>query len=283
MMNQSEALRLTEAYQQFEAGECIKAVKGLREFADRVDDPWTKAELLYHQVVFLAQMDDAVQARSCFNELTTAVGLVLPEAVPDTSDDTPSANLAVMVRYAELKTLLAERKQVQALQVLEDLVSRYPAQLSGPASEILNDIDLNHGFLLADAARWTEAKPFLERAHPPEVWKSVVCYYLGHAYFESREYERAKEKLMEALHLGLSGHWEGTAHYVLGLVEYHLGEMRAAKEQLELCVKTADPRYLGASRIWEWLETVSRALGLKADADKYRRLHVASQTNSKPH
>lgn len=282
-MNQFEALRVTEAYQQFEAGECVKAVRGLREFADRIDDPWTKAELLYHQVVFLAQMDDAVQARSCFTELRRAVGLLLPEAVLDTSDDTPPANLAVMVRYAELKTLLAERNEVQALQVLEDLVSRYPVQLSGPASEILDDIDLHHGFLLADAGRWRQAKPFLEKARPPEAWKSVVCYYLGHGYYESREYECAKEKLMEALHLGLSGHWEGRAHYVLGLVEYHLGDMRAAKEQLELCVKTADPRYLGASRIWEWLEAVSRALGLKADADKYRRLRVASETNSKPH
>jgi hypothetical protein len=68
-MNQSDALRVMEAYREFEAGECIKAVKGLREFADRIDDPWTKAELLYHQIVFLAQMDDAVHARSCFNEL----------------------------------------------------------------------------------------------------------------------------------------------------------------------------------------------------------------------
>jgi len=282
-MNQSEALRVTEAYRQFEAGECIKAVKGLREFADRIDDPWTKAELLYHQIIFLAQVDDAVHARSCFNELERAVGLLLPEVVLDTSDDTPPANLAVMVRYAEMKTLLAERSQVQALEVLEYLVSQYPAQLSGPGTEILNDIDLHHGFLLADAGRWRQAKPFLEKAHPPEAWKSVVCYYVGHCHYEFREYECAKQKLMEALHVGLSGDWEGGAHYVLGLVEYHLGEMKAAKEQFELCVKTADPRYLGASRIWEWLEAASRALGMEEDADKYRRLHAASETNSKPH
>lgn len=282
MMNQAGALRLTEAYQQFEAGECVKAVKGLREIADRIDDPWTKAELLYHQVVFLAQMHDAVHARSCFDELKRAVDLLLPEAVLDTSDDTPSANLAVMVRYAELKTLLAERNQVQALEALEDLVSRYPAQLSGPAFEILADIDLHHGFLLADAGRWREAKPFLEKARPPEAWKSYVCYYLGHCHYEFGEYERAKQKLIEALSLGLSGHWEGRAHYVLGLVEYHLGEMKASKEQLELCVKTADPRYLGASRIWEWLEAASRALGLEADVNKYRRLRVAREMNSKP-
>jgi hypothetical protein len=129
-MNQSEELRVKEAYQQFEAGECIKAVKGLREFADRIADPWTKAVFLYHQVVFLAQMDSAGEARSCFNELKSAVGLLLLEVVLDTSDDTPPANLAVMVRYAELKTLLAERNQVQALEVLEDLVSQYPVQLS---------------------------------------------------------------------------------------------------------------------------------------------------------
>src|ERR1700733_3127254 len=135
-MNQSDALRVMEAYREFEAGECIKAVKGLREFADRIDDPWTKAELLYHQIVFLAQMDDAVHARSCFNELKTAVGFLLRDLVLDTSDDTPPANLAVMVRYAELKTLLAERNEGQALRYrktwslgillnFRDLASRY--------------------------------------------------------------------------------------------------------------------------------------------------------------
>ena len=217
------------------------------------------------------------------HQTALSLPVVLPEAVLDTSDDTRPANLVVMVRYAELKTLLAERNQVQALEVLEDLVSRYPAQLSGPGFEILKDIDLHHGFLLADAGRWREARPFLEKADAPEAWKSVVCYYLGHCYYEYREYERAKQKLMEALHLGLSGHWEGRAHYVLGLVECHLGEMKAANEQFELCVKTADPRYLSASRIWEWLEAASRALGLEAEADKYHRLHAPSKTNSKSH
>ncbi len=282
MLNETQALGLREAYRAFETGKCVEAVRKLHDLAEGAVDPWAKAVLLYCQVVFLAQMGDAAQARSHFNELERAVDFLLPQVVPDTSDDTPPANLAVGIRYAELKTLLAERNQAQALQVLEDLISRYPKQLSGPASGVFHDIDLQHAFLLADAGRWEEAKPFLERACPPEEWKSVLCYYRGHCYCQFREYERAKQQLMEALHLGLNGHWEGRAHYILGIVEYYLAEMNAAKEQFELCVKTADPRYLGASRIWEWLEATSRALGQHEDAERYRKTGFDSPPSSRP-
>jgi len=99
--------------------------------------------------------------------------------------------------------------------------------------------------------------------HPPR------CYY------EDKEYERARGKLAEALNLGLDTPTEGRAHYVLGLVEYHLSDMRAAKREFELSVKTADPAYLGEG-IWGWLEATSHALGLQAEAENYRRLRAGS-------
>ena len=94
--------------------------------------------------------------------------------------------------------------------------------------------------------------------------------------FESSEYERARCKLVEALNLGLDTATEGRAHYVLGLVEYYLSDMKAAKREFELSVKTADPKYLG-EQIWEWLEVTSRALGLQGEAENYRKLKVDVQ------
>jgi tetratricopeptide (TPR) repeat protein len=147
---------------------------------------------------------------------------------------------------------------------------------------ISEEVQTYRGFLLADAGRWKEARAFLENASPPEAWKSVHCYYLGHCYYEFKEYERAKENLTEAISLGLTGHWQGRAHYVLGLVEYHLSDMRAAKSEFEECVKTAEPKYLGKTKIWDWLEATSRALGLYDEAEKYQQRRIITPPNSKP-
>jgi tetratricopeptide (TPR) repeat protein len=281
-MNQTESQSLSDIYQKFEAGDHVDALQQLRELSTKLDDPWEKAALIYHQALFLLEMNRVPEARQQLEEFKKSLAL-LGESPSDGYQDDGSHNLAVMVRYTELKTLIAERKQPEALEVLEDLVSRYPKQLSLPGlSAISEELQTDHGFLLADAGRWKEAKPFLENASPPEAWKSVHCYYLGHCYYEFKEYERAKKRLTEAIGLGLTGHWQGRARYVLGLVEYHLSDMRAAKSQFEECVKTADPMYLGETKIWDWLEATSRALGLYDDAEKYHQRRMITPSNSKP-
>ena len=104
----------------------------------------------------------------------------------------------------------------------------------------------------------------------------MACYYLGRCYYEFREYKNARGKLVEALDLGLGDAWQGAAHYVLGIVEYHLSDMEASKREFELCVKTADPAYLSKTKIWEWLETTSRALGQYDEAEKYQKIKNSS-------
>lgn len=281
-MNPTESQRLTDIYQKFEAGDHVDALRQLRELSTRVDDPWEKAALWYHEALFLVEMGQIPEARQRLEEFKKSLTL-LGELPPDGYQDDLSHNLAVMVRYTELKVLMAERKQPEALQVLEGLVSRFPKQLSIPGfTEVSEELKTYHGFLLADADRWEEAKPFLENASSPEAWRSVLCYYLGHCYYVFKDYERAQRKLTEALSLGLIGHWQGRARYILGLVEYHLSNMRAAKSQFEECVKTADPMYLGETKIWEWLEATSRALGLYDDAEKYHQRRMLNPFSSKP-
>jgi tetratricopeptide (TPR) repeat protein len=281
-MNQTESQRLTDIYHKFGAGDHADALEQLRELSKELDDPWERAALNDYEALLLVQMGQIPEARQRLEEFKKSLTL-LGELPPDGYQDDPSHNLAVMVPYTEFEVLLAERKQPEALQVLEDLVSRFPKQLSIPGfSTISEELETLHGFLLADAGRWEEAKPFLESASPPQAWKSVLCYYLGHCYYSFEDYERAKKKLTEAITLGLTGHWQGRARYVLGLVEYHLSNMRAAKSQFEECVKTADPVYLGETKIWEWLEATSRALGLRDDAERYRRRRMISPFDCKP-
>jgi tetratricopeptide (TPR) repeat protein len=227
---------LEKLYAKFEAGNRVEALEELRDLAQRLDDPSDRAVLLYHEILLLAEMDETSQARLLLEEFKgTVASLAGPP--PDAYQNDDPISLTVMAQYAEVKVLLAERNEPLALGALEELESRYPKYLSTPECwEIERDLQVQHGYLLGDAGRWREAKPFLENAFPPDAWKSVTCYYLGHCYYELHEYERAKVKLVEALDRGLVGQWEGKAHYVLGIVEYHLSDLKASKTQFELCV-----------------------------------------------
>lgn len=224
-------------------------------------------------------MHDASEARTCLVDLNRMLASVV--SLPSSRHD-PDVEIAPMiVRHAEIRVTNEEGKESAALKLIEDFVSRYPKQLSlSQFKTLTEEVTTLRGFLLGSAGRWKEARAFLETVTPPEAWKAQYCHYLGRCYYEDKEYERARSKLVEALSLGLDTPTEGEAHYVLGLVEYHLSDMRAAKREFELSVKTADPAYLGED-IWGWLETTSRALGLQAEAENYRKMKVDSLPKSK--
>ncbi|MGA8766109.1 MAG: hypothetical protein WB559_03740, partial [Candidatus Acidiferrales bacterium] len=212
-MNQTETQDLTEAYRKFEAGDHADGLQQLRDLSSRLDDPWDKAALLCHEALFLVEMSQIPEARQRLEAFKKALAS-LGEPPPDGDQDDLPHNLQVMVRYTELRVLIEERKQPQALEVLEDLISRYPKQLSIPDFRAISEeIETHHGFLLADADRWEEARPFLEEASSRELWKGVVCYYVGHCHYVFREYMSARDRLVELLNLGIEGRWESKARY----------------------------------------------------------------------
>ncbi len=277
-MTENEAA-LDEIWRTFATGNESQALQDLHHLANRVDDPWDKAWLKYQEIRLLVELHDASEARTCLENLNRMLASIL--SLPSSEHD-PDIEIAPMiVRHAEIRVTNEEGKGSEALKLIEDFVSRYSKQLSLPEFNTLADeVTTLRGFLLGSAGRWKEARAFLETVTPPEAWKAQYCHYLGRCYYEDKVYERARSKLVEALGLGLDTPTEGEAHYVLGLVEYHLSDMRAAKREFELSVKTADPAYLGED-IWAWLETTSQGLGLQAEAENYRRLRAGSPRKSK--
>lgn len=281
-MKDIETQRFNELYNRFEAGNRGEALQELRQLTDNVDDPWDKAELIYHEIMFLLEMGEIPQAKERLSGLAAAIASLSSVSPRDGYQLDVRISLPVMARYAELKVTIAEGKEAEALHILEDLASRYPKQLSTPSfSTIFDEIESQHGFLLADLDRWEEAKPILERASPPEMWKGVLSYYLGHCYYNDGDYQRAQGKLVEALKQGLPRRWEAKTRYVLGIVYYHFSDVQAAKNQFELCADMADPAYLRTTKIWEWLEATSRQLGLQEEADNYRKNRVDLLPGSK--
>jgi tetratricopeptide (TPR) repeat protein len=287
MMNEVDARRFNDVYSRFDAGDYAQALHGLRELAAGINDPWDKAELLYHEAIFLLEMGKVPEARQRVVGLDKALASLV-KSPSDGDEFDVGTSLPVMARHADLKVTIKEGKTQEALRILEDLLTRYPKQLSLPQFQTMSEeVKTLRGLLLGDLGRWEEARPFLEEASPPEVWKSFHRYYLGQSYYELGKYQLAREKLGEALILGLPNSWTSRAHYLLGLVEYNLSEMKAAKREFELSVKTADTEdseksNLKMAKTWAYLEATSRALGLQAEAENYRRLRTESLPTSKP-
>lgn len=131
---------------------------------------------------------------------------------------------------------------------------------------------IRRAFILADLGRWKEALPILEAVRSPQEYKEGVAYYLGHCYLAGDDYERAQEKLTEALKLGgLPIRLEYRAHFELGTTYYHLKDYEKAKHELEKAAEQADAVYIRESNIWKWLEMTCRVLRRDAEADLYAR------------
>ena len=140
--------------------------------------------------------------------------------------------MAMCAHYVELLVDMEEGNEQAALQMTQDFDSHHSAIAATPEFRGLREeVATLRGILLGNVDSWKEAKHVLERTTPPESYKSLHSFYLGRCYYQDKEYSRARIKLAEALAGGLDGPMEGQAHYLLGLVEYYLSEMNAAKEQ----------------------------------------------------
>lgn len=276
IMNPTNARRFDGAYKKYEDGNCSQALQELRELAKDLSNPWEKAEVDAHEVIFLVEMDEITAARQRVEELNKTVGSLISKPVDGYEYDL-EISLPVMARYLEIRVAAAERRAHEALSLLDELVSRYPKQLSIPEfRDISHQLRSLRGFLLGDLGRWEEAEPQLESASPPDKWRSTYCYYLGRCEFELKKYRKAKEKFREAISLGLTSPLENEAHYTLGITEYYLSDMRAAKYQFEFCAKAADKREIDMARLWEWLEATSMALGQLDEGENYHKLMIDS-------
>ena len=281
-MNPTEVRRFREVYSKYTSGNYLKALQGFQELANESTDPWDIAELHCHEVVCLVEMNAEIfAARQRLEDLKKEVASLI-ESPSDGYGHDWHTGLPVMAQYAEIRVVMGEEKTDEALRLLDGLESRYPKQLSIPEFRLLSqELGLLRGILLSDLGRWEEAQAplesalaFIESTEIPKIWTRVRNYYLGRCYYELRKYQPAKQQLLEALNRNLSKSWENQAHYTLGLVEYHLSNMKAAKREFELCARTADEEYTDFANLWAWLEATSKALGEFDEAEKYHRLMI---------
>jgi tetratricopeptide (TPR) repeat protein len=271
MMTADQTRLFEQACAIWEAGERTAAVRLVREVSETVADAEDRAGLLYHEVIWLLALPDLRRARAQLDVFKVLVRSIT--TVPSDSDQlSPGVTLTVMACFAEAKVLIDEGRGIEALRIFEDLESQYPNQISlPPFDDIRSQMPILRGMILANLNKWSDARPLLEKSPSPPGWEGLVAYYLGHLYYESNEFPASRQKLREAIGLHMERKWESRAHYILGLTEYQLSNMIGAKKEFELCAGMADPEYLETTNIWNYLESVSEALGEYVDAKEWRK------------
>lgn len=276
-MNDNDKLRFDQLYEKLEACPRVETLQELRDFASTLDDAWDRAELIYHEVLFLLDMEMPLEARQRVGDLGRAIA-ALTEPPSDSYEIDVQINLPVMARYAEARVAFDAGKQTEALRLVTELASTYPKQLSVPEFATIRDVTRTmEGILLAESGHWARARETLEGTNPPDAWRSVHLAYLGQCYYRSREYERAKGSLCEALVHKTTRDWEGKIRFVLGLTELRLSNKESALQQFELSAQMVDAEYLRTAKILEWLEVTSSDLGLFDEAERYRKLRTDSE------
>lgn len=270
-MTNLQLKRFNDASEKYEAGEQREALKELEGLIGELTEPEDRAGPLYHKTIWLLDQGDLGAARNAMEEMKTAVA-ALGDPPPDTDQVTEIVSLNVMVLDAEAEVLVEEGKGRAALPLIQTMHGRYPKYLLLPEfTEVFQRSRGREGFILTGADRWKEAIPLLEGTPFPDGLSGEAADNLAYCYYKAGNYVGAREQALKALSAAGAPRRIAATHYTLALSEYHLGNMRAAKEHLELCAKIATPEYLGKTQVWQALEATSRALGLTAEADEYHK------------
>ena len=102
--------------------------------------------------------------------------------------------------------------------------------------------------------------------------KSNTLSNLGLSYSQLKNFEAAKDCLLEAIKIGVTKEWEGEVHCRLGIAYAHLNLFREAKRELKVCEDRASEYQIPVDTIYAWLSRICRALGEKAESERYARL-----------
>jgi tetratricopeptide (TPR) repeat protein len=262
--------QLLNACRMRDEGKFSAALEEFLRIAETTEDRINKAGVLVYASTTLKLLERYDDARRQLGAARTVAEEYLS---PNSSVDERTIYLEVYLDFELADIYRFEGKKEEALAGFDAMIKKHAQRLSEPRfREIRESIEACRAFILADLGRWREAMPILEKARSFTEYKEGNAFYLGHCYLSALDYNRAEEKLSEALRLGLPKNLEYRAHCELGMTYYQLHEYAQAKHELEKCVEMADTSYLRDGIIWKYLEAACRSLGLKDEARHYANL-----------
>ncbi len=276
VMTETQEQRLLRAGDLREAGRLREALQEYRGLAETITDTLDRGGVLLNEIACLREAGKIGLAKERLRELKELVSETRGAAAD--TEDGRRVFLAVTIKFEEAESLLVEGKEKEGLSKLDELLIQYSKHLRVADNRPLYEsVQTRRGFLLANLRRCAEAKPILEEACSFENHRGSIHYYLGHCYCALGEMQPAKDKLIEALNLGMPEDLEYRAHCTLGMVYYKLEAYARAKEEFEICAQNADEAYIREADLWKWLAGACRWLGLTSDAERYAKLAKAAK------
>jgi tetratricopeptide (TPR) repeat protein len=263
--------RLLKACELVDKGKYSEAHNEFIQLAEDTPDPVEKAWPLIYAANTLQTLGEQEAATVQLNAARTLLERHRP-SISARDEKFAAAECFLDFEDANLIWLRGGNKEA-ALDRFDAALKKHRLALEDPRSRTLHEaFQIRRAFILADLGRWQEALPILEGIKSPQEYTEGIAFYLGHCYLAGDEYERAKDKLTEALKFELPTSLEYRAHCDLGMAYYNLKDYAKAKQELEKGVEDADADYIKQSNIWKWLEMTCRALGLQAEAELYVRM-----------
>lgn len=260
--------RLLKACELVDKGKYSEAHNEFIQLAENTPEPLEKAWPLIYAANTLQALGEQEAATV---QLSAARNLIEKHRPSISTRDEKFVAVECFLDFMDANLLwLRGGNQPAALNRFDAALKKHRLALKDPGSRGLHEaFQIRRAFILADLGRWKETLPILEGIKSPHEYREGVAFYLAHCYLSGDEYERAKDKLTEALELCLPNSLEYRAHCELGMTYYNLKDYAKAKKELEKGAEHADANYIKESDIWKWLEMTCRALGLQAEAEVY--------------
>jgi tetratricopeptide (TPR) repeat protein len=263
--------RFTNACQLVEDGKLTEAYDEFLQIAETTPEILDKARVLLYAAHTLQALGEEEPAT---RKLDSARALIEEYKCSGSVQDEKLRASELFLEFEDANLLwIRGGNRETALNRFEAILKKHASALKDPGNPYLyRGIQTRRAFILADVGRWKEALPILEGIESPQEYKEGVAFYLGHCYSSAQDFDKAEQKLHEALSLGLPRQLEHKAHCELGVAYYNLGDFAKAREEFERGAQTADASYIKESQVWRWLELTCRALGLRAEAEQYARM-----------
>jgi tetratricopeptide (TPR) repeat protein len=270
--------KLKQAYQLMQEGNYVEAVEQFFKVAAITDDFVERAGILLNLAATLTELARFEEARTQIKAGQTLL-LAARRAPPDESDDLGIKDLEIHFEFQEAYICRAEGKYEEALSKLDALLCKYDKVLRLPSMRSIYElIQCRRAFQLCDIGHWSKALPILEEAKIfkeeviLDLLQAEISFYLGSCHFANNEFAKAEAELSKSLRIGLPPNLEFRAHLTLGMADHKLEDYAHAKLELEKAAQTADAAYIKEARLWVWLESTCRHLGLTSEAEHYAQL-----------
>jgi len=249
-----------------ESADPLAAEEAFHQIESRLSlaaDAASRAGLLLSKAVLLGRLHRFDEARK-----------QLELASQQTPNDDPGFQLSL--EFIASSMYDEEGRPGEALVRLTAVWSKHNEQLNvREFRSIYEDIQLRRAFDSVKVGEWRNAIPLLRECLSFDMKlgeRISVLSNLGICSVKLKQYEDARDYLLQACKEGVTSEWQGHVHFYLALSYAHLKLLQESKREFQRCEEHAAEYQLPLAQVYAWLSKICKELGEKDDSERYSRM-----------